>query len=392
MTSTIATRPQVASSEDVRDNNRRIVLNLIRTRQPLSRADLARLSGMQRSTISLIVEQLLEERWVLEGAMGRLPRGRRPTFLQLNNDRVIIAIDIRPIQTTVAIADVNGRFTQQLVTPTPEEPAESTTAIIHTVRALMRSSRGKKIEGIGVTLPGRYDRRRQRFAFAPNLKWRDYDLAPRLSRATGLEVAMENAANACVLATVWFGMDTPKNLVAVTVSEGIGTGIMVNGQLVHGMNDMAGEFGHVPLDPKGPRCSCGSRGCWEVFGSNRAALRYYGGGRSRGRGVDFQQLLSRAEEGDQRAGLAIDRMARYLGVGLRPIMAGLAPERIVISGDLTQSWARIAPIIETEVQSQVLPGGRVPRIVAAEDGGLARLRGAVALVLQKHFGDPLWLG
>src|SRR6266571_3664602 len=95
---------QAASSEVVRDINRRIVLNLIRTRQPLSRADLARVSGMQRSTISLIVEELVEEHWVLEGPTGRLPRGRRPTFLRLNDQRVIIGVDIRPIHTAVALA------------------------------------------------------------------------------------------------------------------------------------------------------------------------------------------------------------------------------------------------------------------------------------------------
>src|ERR1043166_6988938 len=104
---------RAASSEVVRDINRRIVLNLIRTRQPISRADLARVSGLQRSTVSLIVEQLMQESWVLEGPMGRLPRGRRPTFLHLNDERVIIGVDIRPSQTTVAMADANGKFTSQ---------------------------------------------------------------------------------------------------------------------------------------------------------------------------------------------------------------------------------------------------------------------------------------
>src|ERR1035438_8593273 len=122
-TQTIAPkRIQGASSEFVRDINRRIVLNLVRTRHPISRADLARLSGLQRSTVSLIVEQLIQERWVLEGATGRLPRGRRPTFLRLNDERVIIAVDVRPVQTTVAVADANGRFTSQEVMPTPTDP------------------------------------------------------------------------------------------------------------------------------------------------------------------------------------------------------------------------------------------------------------------------------
>ena len=113
---------QGASSEVVRDINRRIVLNLIRTRHPISRADLARVSGLQRSTISLIVEQLIEERWVLEGPTGRLPRGRRPTFLRLNDERVIIGVDIRPTQTTVALADANGHFISQEIMATSADP------------------------------------------------------------------------------------------------------------------------------------------------------------------------------------------------------------------------------------------------------------------------------
>src|SRR5579872_2719799 len=114
-------RVQTASSEVIRDINRRIVLNLIRTRQPISRADLARASGLQRSTISLIVEELIEEHWVIEGPTGRLPRGRRPTFLRLNEDRVIIGVDVRPIQITVALADVNGRFKSQETMATPAD-------------------------------------------------------------------------------------------------------------------------------------------------------------------------------------------------------------------------------------------------------------------------------
>src|SRR6202035_3455530 len=118
-----AKRTQGASSEVVRDINRRIVLNLIRTRQPISRADLARVSGLQRSTISLIVEQLVQENWVLEGPTGRLPRGRRPTFLRLNDERVVIGVDIRPVQTTVALADANGRFLSQEAMVTLPDPA-----------------------------------------------------------------------------------------------------------------------------------------------------------------------------------------------------------------------------------------------------------------------------
>jgi predicted NBD/HSP70 family sugar kinase len=378
---------QTASSEVIRDINRRIVLNLIRTRQPISRADLARVSGMQRSTISLIVEELVEESWVLEGPTGRLPRGRRPTFLRLNEDRVIIGVDIRPIQTTVALADVNGKFTSQEAMDTPADPKTAVRSLIERIQSIIRSCRNKKIEGIGISLPGRFNQNSDRLVFAPNLKWRDVDLRNPIVKATGLEVELENAANACVLATVWFDrMETCRNLVVVTVSEGIGAGVLINGQLARGLNGMAGEFGHVPLDPEGPECSCGSRGCWEVFGSNRAAVRYYLEAGAHAGGLSFQDLLSLADQGDTLAVKALDQMAHYLGRGMRMIVAGLAPERIIVIGDLTRSWHRFGPVIEAEVQGQILPGGCMPAIVPAHEDGMARLRGTVALVLQKHFG------
>src|SRR5580704_14386426 len=139
----------VASSEGVRDINRKAVLNLIRTKQTISRTDLARISGLQRSTISLIVEDLIEGHWVLEGPTGRLPRGRRPTFLRLNDDRVIIGVDIRPVQITVALADVNGKFTSQEVMPTVANPKIAIDGVIARIQRLLKSCGGKKVEGIG---------------------------------------------------------------------------------------------------------------------------------------------------------------------------------------------------------------------------------------------------
>src|SRR6516225_2052471 len=130
-------RIQAASSEVVRDINRRIVLNLIRTRQPISRADLARVSGLQRSTISLIVEDLIRERWVLEGSTGRLPRGRRPTFLELNHQRAVIALDIHPSQTTVAVTDLGGRIVAQNVVALPSDPNKAVTSIVTAIRKLI---------------------------------------------------------------------------------------------------------------------------------------------------------------------------------------------------------------------------------------------------------------
>src|SRR5205085_2146625 len=145
--------------------------------------------------------------------------------------------------------------------------------------------------------------------------------------------------------SLWFDQDAegqgpPRNFVVVTVSEGIGCGILVNGRLAQGAHGMAGEFGHVPLNPEGPKCGCGGRGCWEVYGSNRAALRYYAESSAVAAPVTFQDLLRFADEGDDQAIRALDKMAQYLGQGMRIIVTALAPERIVVIGDLTKSWHR----------------------------------------------------
>jgi predicted NBD/HSP70 family sugar kinase len=380
------TNTQVASSETARDINRGVLLNLIRRRQPISRADLARVSGLQRSTVSLITEQLIREKWVVNGPLGRLPRGRRPTFLRLNDRRAIVVADLRPNQTTVAVADVNGRFLSQEAMPTSNHPAKTAAKLASLITHQMETHPELVFEGVGISLPGRFDEDTQRIVFAPNLKWPEFDLKAPIEEATGMQVEMENAANACVLAEVWFGHgEVARDLVVVTVSEGIGTGIFVNHHLAKGLNGLAGEFGHVPLDPNGPQCSCGSRGCWEVYGSNRAAIRYYHESGTDGGDMGFQDLMMLAEAGDPMALKALDRMAHEIGRGMRMIVAGLAPEEIVVVGEFTRLWPRLGSIIETEVAATVLVG-RPPRVRPAADPRMARLRGTVALVLQKHFG------
>ncbi len=380
------TNTSVATSETARDINRGVVLNLIRRRQPISRADVARVSGLQRSTVSLITEQLIREKWVLMGPVGRLPRGRRPTFLRLNDRRAILVVDLRPARTTIAVADVNARFLSQEAMDTPPDPQKAATMLVTRIRHQIRLHRGLTYEGIGISLPGRFNEASRRVMFAPNLKWREFDLAGALQEATGLCVEMENAANACVLAEMWFGnADAVRGLVVVTVSEGVGTGIAMNGHLVRGASGMVGEFGHVPLDPNGPLCGCGSRGCWEVYASNRAALRYYNETHAASTGMVFADLISLADAGDSLALKALDRMAHEIARGLRMIVAGLAPEEIVFVGEFTRKWDRFAPVIESAVAKATL-AGKPPRVRPATDPSVARLRGTVALVLQKHFG------
>jgi predicted NBD/HSP70 family sugar kinase len=380
---------QLATSETARQINRRIALNFVRLYQPMSRADLARRSGLQRSTISAIIDQLIDEGWVTEGAIGKSPRGRRPRNLHLNVERAgIVGVELRPDQTTVGLAGIDARFMGQTQFDTAATPEQFVDDLANATRALRREHPRILCEGMGVSLPGRVDDS-GRLVFAPNLGWGQVELTKMIEEAVGLPVNVENAANACALAELWFGRhaEQVRHIVAVTVSEGIGVGLLLNGQLVHGATSMAGEFGHVSLADDGPPCRCGRRGCWERYGSNSAAVQYYlsiGGVSETARFVDLPRL---ADRGDTRAVEALERMARFLGLGLSNLAVGLAPDVIAIVGEVTTAWARVGPIIDDIMRARALPQ-QITRIVATDSAAQPRLRGAVTLVVQQHFGAP----
>jgi predicted NBD/HSP70 family sugar kinase len=376
-----------ASSEVARDINRDVVLELIRTKQPVSRADLSRLSGLRPSTISAIVEQLLDEKWIVEGTAARLPRGRRPTLLSLNPNMVILVSDIRPNQVVIAVVDLNGRFLSRETLPLISDPARGVENIVAAMKKMIANHPDRSFEGIGISLPGRVDPSTQRLILAPNLAWSNYDIKRAIERKIPLQIEMDNAANACLLSELWFGhMDGIREAVLVTISEGVGSAILANGHLVTGKSGLAGEFGHVPIDPEGPQCGCGRRGCWEVFASSRAAINFYVESEPDAPRPTIMELLNLAEDGDEKATIALNRQASYLGQGLRIITSVLSPEMILLTGGLTTSWKRFGPVVERELAKGIL-AGEPPRISVMTDVESDRLRGAAALVLQRHSGS-----
>lgn len=368
-----------ASNRIARQINRNLIFNQIRTKQPISRADLARTSGLQRSTVSLIVEELLREHWIVEGPVGDIPRGRKPTFLNLNGKRGVLALDIHPAQTTLAVTDLGGKIISLNSVELPSDPQKVIGVILGAIRKMLQAHRDRSFEGIGINLPGRFDPNVERPIFAPNVDWPIGRIKSRVEKATGLPVVVDNVANACALSEVWFGYsDGSRDLVAVNVSEGIGTGIFANGRLLRGEAGFAGEFGHVQLDPAGLRCACGGKGCWETVASNRAGMRYYA--EIAGKPVpSFDALLQLALAGDPAGKQAIDKMCGALGRGIHMIALALAPSEIVVVGDITTIWHLAGPMIETEMCRYPLV--RTPKLRPAREGSKARLRSAVALIM-----------
>jgi predicted NBD/HSP70 family sugar kinase len=370
----------VASNRTPRHINSKVVLNIIRRRQPISRADLARTSGLRASTISLIVEELIANEWVLEGEVANSSRGRKPMLLSLNDHRCVIALDIHPSRTAVAIADIRGGIVAQNVVSLPAQPTRAIGAMTTAIREMMKMHPDRKFEGIGICLPGRTDTGARSLIFAPNLRWPVVQLKSRIERDTGLPVRMDNVANACALSEVWFGdSDGSHDLVVVEVSEGLGAGVLVNHAIARGERGMAGEFGHIQMVEEGLLCNCGNRGCWETLASNRAAIRFYEEASGSNQRISFSGLVKLANAQDAAALAAMNRVAENLGRGMRMIAAALAPAEIIVVGEITNVWHTIGPVVEHFLRESSL--ARSTRVRPAYDGASARLRSAVALVL-----------
>jgi predicted NBD/HSP70 family sugar kinase len=376
---------QAASSETARDTNRTIILELIRLAGAVSRADLARLSGLQKSTVSAIVEELLESRWICEGETGFSKHGRRPMMLGVNNELGVAILDLHPGNAIVAISDFSGKFLVQENVPISSEPQRSIMQLLAAIKRVSHTEPKKAVQGIGISVPGRVDRVTGQLTFAPNLRWGRFDIRKAIADGTGLPVEIENAANLIILAERWFGsLSGVQDAVAINVSEGIGTGILAGGHLISGWNGMAGEFGHMQVDAAGLLCGCGNRGCWETLASNQAALRHYR--KLKGKVPDsfsYRHLLVDAEDQRPEAVEALRHQFVQIARGLQTILAGLSPEVVLFAGDIVAVWPYFSTILTEEMPKNL--NAELPRIITTADFGMARLRGALALVLQHHF-------
>jgi N-acetylglucosamine repressor len=396
---------KVARRGTSRAINRQIALNLIRAHQPISRADLARLMNVRRGVASLLVSELLEEGLIFEGAVGEaVGRGRRPTFLYIDTRQLcIVGVDVRASRTYIMITDLMGH---QIGAVSSFQTNRDHDVLIQDLARRIKQLLADYKEigscaGVGVVVPGMVDLAAGRVLHAPTLAWRDVNLRDPLTAAIGFPVHIENSGKACALAQLWATRSdvlTAGHSVFVSVSDGVGTGIVVNGELMRGRHNTAGEFGHVPLSIDGPRCSCGATGCWEAYVSNIATLsRYFGRDLAEPgpRDVDastftVEDLIARARAGDAKALAAINSTARYLGLGLASIINAIDPARVYVGGEITTAWSLIEPIVRSALRERTLTefGGMTEvHVVPAEEH--PRLRGAVALVAAPAFAAPM---
>ncbi|HZT61462.1 MAG TPA: ROK family protein [Pyrinomonadaceae bacterium] len=388
------TKAQAARSSTIRDINRQFVLNYIRDREPISRADLARATELQRSTVSTIVEELKTEGLIEEIGAGASTGGRRPTMLRLRAaGAMTVGVDITPTRTTVVTSDLVGRVLTRAQVENVARPDEMTARVIERVREMVAGDGSGKIAGVGISLPGLVDPDTGRAIYIPFFRWRDWAIAEEIEKATGLKVQVDNDANAAALAELWFGrpeVSDSRDFIITLVADGIGTGIVFDGQIYRGERGAAGEFGHMIVGEGGPvACSCGNRDCWEAFASERAAVARYlkntGAADVESEGVAFGEVVDRALGGEQAAIGALTETAHYLGIGISNLIVGLSPETVVVGGTITRAWPIILPSLEETIMRSIRRGLPSARIVASTLSE-PTLMGSISLVLARKFG------
>ncbi|MET0626255.1 MAG: ROK family transcriptional regulator [Pyrinomonadaceae bacterium] len=396
---------QVATRGTSREINRRIALNLIREHQPISRADLARRMSVTRGVAGVLVQELIDLGLIYEGATGEAARGRKPTFLHVrSHDRLVLAADVRFSKTHLMLCDISGRQLALEVSDTVFDASRFVKDLAARVRRMLKTQGAQgNCEGFGLVVPGMVDHRTGRILNAPALGWRDVDVRDRLAAATGLPVQVENAGRACALAHLWLehgGGHGAHDFVYINVSDGVGVGVVLNGELLRGRDHIAGEFAHMPLDLDGPRCLCGRQGCWEAHVSNLATLsRYFGWNLSKlspkslheaeRNAFTVPDLVARARAGDSKALDAVRATARFMGLGLATIINVLNPDSIYLAGEITAGWDLIEEPLRVGLVERVLTeaAARTPlRVSAAHE--YPRLRGAAALIAAPTFAAP----
>ncbi|HST50456.1 MAG TPA: ROK family transcriptional regulator [Pyrinomonadaceae bacterium] len=385
-------RASVARPNTIRDINRQIVLNYVRERGPISRAEIAQETALQRSTISLIVDEL-KSGGLIEEVSGESTGGRPPILLSLRTaDAVAIGVDLGTIRTIVAISDLAGRIIEQEEFPTDPDARKTISLIVEHARDFIGRNKGT-IEGVGVSLPGLVDYETGTATFIPHFKWRDLEVAKEIREAVGLAVTADNDANAAAMAELWFGrpeIREVRDFIIVLVEEGVGTGIVFDGQVYRGKSGAAGEFGHMTIGQDAPvACAAGSRGCWEAFASERAALARYAGSKRgaacKSKFFKFSQLVELAFEGEHDALCALKETARYLGLGIANLIQGLSPEAVIVGGPIVRAWPLIVGEIKSSVQESICRGLPPAHIIASTLGAEPTLMGAFSLVLTAKF-------
>ncbi len=402
----------VADHALLRKLNKSIILDQLHRAAPLSHAELASRTGLNRSTVSIIINELLDEGFVLETELQSSRIGRPGRDLVLNpGGGSAIGLEIGVDFISLLLTDFSAAplwRKRVVIDPREEQNQLINLAVELTQQALERADRAKlRPLGIGLGVPGLVEMYQGLLTLAPNLHWSNIPLRAIWAEKFNLPVFVENEANAAALGEYYYGVARGvQNFIYLSGGIGLGGGVVIHGQLFRGANGYAAEIGHVTMDPLGEYCGCGKRGCWETQVSPRALLRRVrrrleGGEKSLLEdmvdgdltAMTFDNVVGAARQNDTLACTAFEEVGHYLGVGIANLVNIFNPELVVLGGALNLAGPFILPAIEKTIMGYALkPSTQKLRIAASAHGADACLVGTIALVVDDILREPILSG
>jgi N-acetylglucosamine repressor len=397
----------------IKDINRNRVLNLIKSRGPISRVELARRSGLSPATISGIVSDFIAARLVHEMGQGESTGGRRPVMLRLNHKAgFVVGAKLMEHAVATAVTDLDASVLYHQVAPLKivvdrgsesPEPRRLLEGLVDAIEATITGSgvSRKRLLGIGVGMAGVVDAEKGLSRYSPFFGWQGVQIAEPLANHFKLAVYVENDVNTLTIAEQWFGDGHGvDHFVVVTVGRGIGAGVVVNGQFYRGAIGGAGELGHMTLKPDGPRCDCGKRGCLEALASDDAIVRQAQEAVAAGdqtllsqfppEALNLETVVQAADGGDQLARRILADAGRWLGIGIANMLNILNPQLVIVGGEGVRAgeW-RLEPMRQAIQQHSFNGLADELEIIVDASGDERWARGAACVVLGKVFAPPL---
>jgi glucokinase-like ROK family protein len=398
----------------MRDMNLALILHALRTDAPLSRADLAAKTGLNKASITSMVRELIAHGWVKELGIGSASAevGRPRINLAPNPDAgyfigAEINVDFISIITANFAVEIISRRFESTIRLNGQE------AILERFLFLLKESvdqvlnGGGNLFGIGVGVPGLVDVGSGRLLFAPNLNWRDVPLRDMVQAIVDTPAFVMNEANLAALGERYFGAGRDSNyMLYVSSGIGIGGGIVSNGKLIEGATGFAGEVGHMTVVKDGLPCNCGNHGCWETEAGQRALFRRIKTAVAGGRQswlveatngnldrMDIALIGAAARQGDEVALQALRETGEWLGIGLASLMNVLNPQSVVFGGPLSTADEFLLPVIRDTITRRAWDWThKQAEIVLAKHGQDAAVFGGVASVYRAVLNQPrAWL-
>ncbi|MGI6777657.1 MAG: ROK family protein [Acetivibrionales bacterium] len=398
------TRKKAGNNQFLKKYNEAQVLNLIRIRHAVSRADLSEATGLSPTAIGVIVSGLIERGYIHEIGTGESRGGRKPVLLKLKPDSYYsVGVDVDTSYMNIVLMDSTGRIifedSAALNPPVIFEDfirrlQDSVTEVIGKF-----SVNADRLLGVGISVPGLIDVKTQQIILAPNLGWKNADIIPRLDRLRGVPLYIENEAMASAMCESWVGMcQDVKNFVCINVESGIGAGIFTSGEVYRGADGSAGEVGHIMVDENGPKCGCGNYGCLETVASIKSIVEKAKKLVRQGTvsmlneiedvdTISIDSVIKAAREGDEASRNILNESARYIGIAISYIVNTLNPSKIVIGKEFVKYADLVMDQVKNVVSCKALefPASKV-EIVPSQMGCKSSVYGAAIIPIKALFG------